>query len=318
MPARSAQTHRADWDDLRFVLAVARSGSVAAAARTLRVNHTTVLRRLAAYEGRLGARLFERDPTGYVPTPAGEVMMQELAALDAAIHDAERRAAGHDQRLVGKVRISTTDTLMASLLPGVLAGIRARHPGIVLDVSTSNSFAVLRRREADIAVRPAAHPGDELRGRKVGPVPFAAYASPSYLAGRPEGSPPADHAWLVPDRSLGETVAARWLRENLPMLEAVAEADSFVSLRDLAAAGMGVTLLPRYLGDPSHGLARVPNLRDLDLGSALWLLTHRDLQRVARIEAVLSALHEALRGFEVHPDGPDPRHASQIPTGGRK
>lgn len=135
MPAASAPAHGADWDDLRFVLAVARAGSLAGAARALRVNHTTVLRRLSAYEARLGVRLFERLPTGYVPTAPGAEMVAGLAHIDAAIHDVERRAAGRDRRLSGTVRLATTDTLMASVLPGALAALRAAHPGIAVEVS---------------------------------------------------------------------------------------------------------------------------------------------------------------------------------------
>ncbi|MER2268818.1 LysR family transcriptional regulator, partial [Methylobacterium oxalidis] len=167
MPTSIAETHRVDWDDLRYVLAVARAGSLAGAARALGVNHTTVLRRLGAYEARIGARLFERLPSGYVPTAAGEAMVKELVEIDAAIHDTERRAAGQDQRITGTVRLSTTDTLMASVLPPALAQVRAEHPSIMLEVSTANRFAVLTRREADIAVRPTASPPETLVGRRI-------------------------------------------------------------------------------------------------------------------------------------------------------
>ncbi|MDR7039613.1 DNA-binding transcriptional LysR family regulator [Methylobacterium sp. BE186] len=286
--------HRGDWDDLRFVLAVARAGSLAGAARTLGVNHTTVLRRLGAYEARIGARLFERLPSGYVPTAAGEAMVGELAGIDAAIHDAERRAAGQDRRITGTVRLSTTDTLMASVLPDALARVRAMHPGILLEVSTANAFAVLTRREADVAVRPTASPPETLVGRRIAGLGHAVYAAPSYLAVRAADGTLSEHAWLGPDASLRETVAARWLRTNLRGVAPVTQADSFVALRDLAVAGLGVALLPCYLGDPSPGLVRLPRTAALDLGSALWVLTHEDLRRVARIDAVVTALTATL------------------------
>ncbi|MER2267666.1 LysR family transcriptional regulator, partial [Methylobacterium oxalidis] len=149
------------------MLAVARSGSLAGAARALGVNHTTVLRRLNAYEARIGVRLFERLPSGYVPTAAGEAMVRDLVAIDAAIHDTERRAAGKDQRITGTVRLSSTDTLMASVLPAALTRVRMKHPSVVLEVSTANAFAVLTRREADIAVRPTASPPETLVGRRI-------------------------------------------------------------------------------------------------------------------------------------------------------
>ncbi len=294
MPVATAQTHKGDWDDLRFVLAVAQAGSLAGAARALGVNHTTVLRRLGAYEARIGARLFERLPSGYVPTAAGETMIDELVAIDAAIHDAERRAAGQDRRISGTVRLSTTDTLMASILPDSLARVREMHPGILLEITTANTFAVLTRREADIVVRPTPTPPESLVGRRIAGLGYAVYAAPSYLAGRALDAPLNDHAWLVPDASLRETVAARWLRANLREVVPVMQADSYVALRDLAAAGLGITLLPCYFGDMSHGLARLPETATLDLGSALWLLTHEDLRRVARINAVVMGLTATL------------------------
>ncbi len=286
--------HNPDWDDLRFVLAVAEAGSLAAAARRLRVNHTTVLRRLGAYEQRLGARLFERLPTGYLPTLTGEAMIAELRRIDAAIHAAERRAAGQDQRLSGSAQLATTDTLMASLLPRALTLLRRAHPGILLEVSTANADAVLTRREADLALRPTASPPETLIGRRLCGLGYAPYAAPSYLADRNADCPLADHDWIGPDESLRETATARWMRANLAGLVPAFRVDSLVSVRDLAAAGHGVALLPCYLGDTSPGIVRLAGHPTMDLGIALWLLTHEDLRRVARIEAVSRALTAAL------------------------
>ncbi|AWB22670.1 MULTISPECIES: LysR family transcriptional regulator [Methylobacterium] len=287
--------HRGDWDDLRYVLAVAQAGSLAAAARALGVNHSTVLRRLGAYETRLGVRLFDRHPWGYVPTAAGEEMVRGLAAVDGVIHDVERRAAGLDRRLTGTVRLSTTDTLVASVLPRALASVRAAHPGITLEVSTANAFAVLTRREADIALRPTPKsPPESLIGRQLAVVPYAVYGAPAYLDGRPPDTALADHAWLRPDASLQDTAAARWLRANLLDCEPVLRADTFVALRDLARAGIGLALLPCYLGEASEGLVRLPGSDVLDLASTLWVLTHEDLRRVARVDAVVTALVEGL------------------------
>ncbi|MER2269085.1 LysR substrate-binding domain-containing protein, partial [Methylobacterium oxalidis] len=150
------------------------------------------------------------------------------------------------------------------------------------------------RREADIAVRPTASPPETLVGRRIAGLGYAVYAAPSYLSGRREDAVLGEHRWLGPDASLNETVAARWMRATLREVEPVVRTDSFVSLRDLAVVGLGVALLPCYLGDTSLGLVRLPQAVTLDLGSALWLLTHADLRRVARIDAVMTALAAAL------------------------
>jgi DNA-binding transcriptional LysR family regulator len=294
-PVPSAIPHRANWEDLRYVLAVAQGGSVAAAARTLSVNHTTVLRRLAACEARLGVRLFDRLPTGYALTPVGAAVIAPLRDVDAAIHDIERRIAGADLRLSGIVRLATTDTLMATVLPYALARVRRRYPGIGLEISTANAFAILTRREADIAVRPTANPPEGLIGRRIASVGFAIYAAPAYLDATDILRPLEAHDWIGPDETLRDVALARWMRGRLPGLEPHVRADSLVSMSDLASAGLGIAVLPCYLGDASPGLRRVPGQDRLDLGTALWLLTHEDLRHVPRIAAVIDALGDALR-----------------------
>lgn len=302
MPGDSASMHSGDWDDLRFVYAVARAGSLAGAARLLKVNHTTVLRRLGAYETRLGVRLFERLPTGYLPTPTGAEMIAQIAGIDAAIHDVERRALGRDRRLSGTVRLATTDTLMASLLPAALGALRREHPDIVLEVSTANAYAVLTRREADIALRPTATPPETLIGRRIASLGYAPYASLGYLAERQDLSLER-HAWLAPDDTLRETVAARWMRATLKDATPAMSADSLVGLRDLAAAGLGVAMLPCYLGDATPALTRLPGLRPIDLGSALWILVHEDLRRVPRIAAVVTSLAASFQAIRAQLEG---------------
>jgi DNA-binding transcriptional LysR family regulator len=144
-----------EWDDLRYVLAVATSGSLAGAARNLGVNHTTVLRRIGAFEQRLGLRLFERLPTGYVLTAGGEELITAARHIDDTVTALERKLAGQDLRLSGVLRITTTDTLMGSILPEILAEFRDSHPGIAIEVAISNLMFNLTRRDADVAIRPA-------------------------------------------------------------------------------------------------------------------------------------------------------------------
>jgi DNA-binding transcriptional LysR family regulator len=281
-----------DWDGLRYVLAVGSAGTLAGAARALGVNHTTVLRRIAAFEDRAGARLFERLPTGYVPTEAGEALMAAAREIDATVTGLERRLAGQDLRLSGTVRVTTTDTLMASLLPGMLAAFHVTHPGITVEVAISNLMLNLTRRDADVAIRPADDPPPTLVGRRIAAVGFGVYASQTYLdrASVPRKRWSA-HTWLVPDDSLAGTVTGRWARETLPDVSIAARADSLLALCELAAAGLGVAALPRYLGDLSAGLVRVgtPDIPP----TALWILTHEDLRRSARVRAVTEFMAQA-------------------------
>jgi DNA-binding transcriptional LysR family regulator len=281
-----------DWDDLRVALAVASGGSLAAGGRLLGVNHTTVLRRIAALEKRLGTRLFERLPSGYVLTPAGEELVEAAGSMDETVNRLELRLAGADLSVSGPVRVTTTDTLMTSLLPGILAALKAAHPGVEVEMTTSNLFMSLTRREADVAIRPADDPPPALFGRRISSVGFAVF-------GRRDGADPlplaqlSSRPWIVPDDSLSATAAARWIASTLPDARIAARADSFVTMAALAEAGMGLAVLPCYLGDLSAGLARLtPPIEAMRTG--LWLLTHENLRRTARIRTFMEFVGNAL------------------------
>jgi DNA-binding transcriptional LysR family regulator len=273
-----------EWDDLRYVLAVAEAGSLAGAARDLGVNHTTVLRRVGAFERRLGLRLFERLPTGYVLTAGGEELIAAARHIDDTVTGLERKLAGQDLRLSGPVRITTTDTLMGSIFPEILAEFCAAHPGIGIEVAVSNLMFNLTKRDADVAIRPANDPPETLVGRRIAKVAFAIYASPRYLAQRRKADDLAAHRWVAPDDSLAATSVARWMHSEVPDSEIALRADSLLALRQAAQAGLGLAALPCYLGDTSPSLVCVHG-PIAAMQTALWILTHADLRRTARIRA---------------------------------
>jgi DNA-binding transcriptional LysR family regulator len=273
-----------DWDDLRYVLAVATAGSLAGAARSLGVNHTTVLRRVSAFEKRLGSRIFDRLPTGYVLTPGGQELIAAAHHIDDTVTDLERKLAGQDLRLSGIVRITTADTLMGSILPEILVEFRAAQPGIEIEVVVSNVMFNLTKRNADVAIRPAKDPPETLIGRRIAKIAFAVYGSPRYLAKHRKTDNLASHQWVGPDDSLADTSVAQWMRAELPGSKITLRADSLLGLRDAAQAGLGLAALPCYLGDTSAGLVRVhPPIGAM--ATALWILTHEDLRHTARIRA---------------------------------
>lgn len=285
--------HSLDWNDLRYVLAVHEQGSLARAARVLGVNHTTVLRRMNAFEQGLGVRLFERLPAGYVLTSAGEALLPAARSIADTLTDLERRLAGQDLRLRGSLRIATTDTLALGILPPHLARFRGEHDGVDLEVTTSNALANLSRRDADVAVRPATGSPDALVGRRVCAVALALYASPAYLARVPAKRPLGEHVWVAPDDSLSATSVGRWLRRTLPDVRVSMRADSYMVLRDAASAGLGVAALPCYVGDRTPALVRVRNPLP-ELATELWILTHEDLRQTVRVRAFVDFLAKAL------------------------
>lgn len=284
---------RIDWEDLRYVLAVGEANSLAAAAKTLGVHHTTVLRRVNAFEKRIGLRLFDRLPTGYALTAGGEELLAAARAMSDTIATLERRVAGQDLRLEGALRLTTTDTLMGSVLPEVLASFRAEHPGIALEVNTQNLVANLTKRDADVAIRPAPDPPENLVGQRASDIAFAVYAARRYADAAGEKDL-REHPWIAPDDSLAGTVVARWMRRRLGGCHVALRADSLMAMRNAALAGIGAAALPCFLGDAESKLVRLQPGVIEEMTSALWVLTHEDLRRTARVSAFMGFAAKAL------------------------
>ena len=142
-----------DWDDVRYFLAVARGGSVRTAAATLHVNHSTVIRRVAQLEASLGARMFEKLPSGYRLTPAGEEVLDLAGEMEASSHLLQTRVLGRDQTVRGRLRVTLAPTLVTHLLMPDLAEFARLHPDIEMDIASTGELANLTNREADVAIR---------------------------------------------------------------------------------------------------------------------------------------------------------------------
>ncbi len=281
-----------DWNDLRTVLAVSRARGASEAAGALGVHPSTVFRRLNALEASLGARLFDRLPEGYAPTPAGEEICALAERMEADVAALDRRLAGRDLRPSGTVRVTTTDTLVGLLTPH-FAAFRRAHPEIALHVVVANRFFDLTRHDADVAIRPTNDPPDNLVGRRLATIATAIYAAADYLAAHPDTDDPGRHDWIVPDESLAHLAAARWLRRTLPRAGNGYRVNTLMAALEAAKAGLGLAALPCYLADGAPSLSCVrPPLAELD--SALWILTHQDLRHVARVRAFLDAMADGL------------------------
>ena len=290
MVEQASAEQQASWDDLRVVLAVSRAGSLSGAARALKLSHPTVFRRVREIEARLGVRLFDRARAGYALTPAGDEMVAVAARLAGEVDALERRLAGRDLRPSGTVRLTTTDTLLFGPLASLLAGFRQAHPKITLEVAALNAMLSLSKREADVAIRPSSTAPESLVGRRLAGIAAAVYRG----ATAPAELGLAEADWVVPDDSLSDLPLARWLADRGYDRRAALRANSLLALRDAARAGIGLALLPCYVGDADPGLVRV-GAPIAELDSALWLLTHPDLRRVARIRAVVDAMAALLQ-----------------------
>jgi len=171
--------HNQNWDDLRFVLAVAEEGSVSAAARRLRVNHATVLRRVAAFEDRIGLQLFERTSSGYVVPPDHRRVIDAAREAAAAINAVDRVAQGVEMRLTGTLCLTSTDTFCQTVLPPICRELTAEGEALCVEMSCTNAHLDLARMEADITVRPTMRLPDGLIGERAGALGLAAYGPAS-------------------------------------------------------------------------------------------------------------------------------------------
>lgn len=284
-----------DWDDLRYIRALGRAGTLAGAAEELGVHHSTVFRRLGRIEKRLGVRLFVRYREGFSLTAAGEEVIATADRLGVEVDELERRLAGRDTRPSGTVRMTTTDTLLDGLLGPLLGRFRRSYPEIRLEISVGNPFLSLSRRDADVALRPTVSPPETLLGRRVAELATAVYGARDYLEQKASPRRLADHDWIAPDDSLAHLPSARWLRRQWPQVEPALRCNSVTGMRAACRGGAGLAALPCFLADPVPGLVRLQGPID-SLKVGLWLLTHRDLRRVARIRALLDYLHGALAG----------------------
>jgi DNA-binding transcriptional LysR family regulator len=296
-----------DWDDVRYFLAVARGGSVRAAAERLGVNHSTVLRRIAQLEKRLGVRMFEKLPSGYRVTAAGEEVLEFAGQMEAASHLLETRVFGRDQSVRGLLRVTLAPPLATHLLMPDFADFARLHPEIEVEITSSSDLANLTNREADVAIRVVYDRKSlplNINGLK-GPEVFGGvYISRDRLAAWRAGAPDLIR-WIVisiygtPDwASEGEIRTT-----GVPFRVTDAEAQ-LVAVRQ----GLGLTTLPCFVGDADPLLARVPGT-DLHMYGTLWLLTQGETRKTKRVRLFtefvcrrLAAYAPLLEGLSVSHD----------------
>ncbi|MEO5733874.1 MAG: LysR family transcriptional regulator [Rubrivivax sp.] len=298
-----------DWSDLRHALAVAEAGSLAAAARQLGVNHTTVLRRLDALEERLGARLFERKRSGYVPTDAGLSVFAQARHMADRVHEIERHVLGLDRELTGLLRVTTAFVIMEHLLPEPLAMFARAFPGIEVEV-VENAFLVdlsqrrpevpslaLAQREADVALRLSAQVSEHLVGRNLGMTQCRVYALRG-AARLPQSVVPLsalvrDAPWVAFGHEQQGRTVDRWLETQLAGAKVRVRVDIFNATAAMLRTGIGVGVLPTFMEKKNPELMPVSDPIP-EMAAPVWLLTHPDLRQTARVRAFMRDVGDAL------------------------
>jgi len=273
-----------EWSDLRYVLTIARAGTLAAAARRLGVNQTTAARRLAAAEAALGARLFERRDGVLYPTKAGEGAIARAAQVEQEVRALEAGIGGADARAAGTVRLTAVPILANRLLIPAVPRLIARHPRLRLELIAEPRNLSLTRCETDIALRLARPESGAALARRIGRLDYAVYG--------PRRRKADDLAWITYEEGLSHLPQARFMAtaagasETVPLLLNDAEA-----IVQAVRAGLGKSLLPCFVGEREPGLTRFGRVV---LSREIWLMVHRDLRAQARIAAVIDWLAELM------------------------
>lgn len=276
-----------DWDDFRYFLAVARHGSISAAAKALAVQYSTMARRIKGLEETLGCRLFDRLEGRHVVTAAGRDVEESAERIEREVLLMDRRVLGRDAQLGGPLRISTADAMAVTFLMPIFKRFVAAYPQLEVTVSASNRYVDLAKRDADVVIRASNAPGPDLHGRKEATLAFAVYGSRSYL----EGLGAAQPSWVMPAGGLPHQDWVRAHRGGAPVALTVDEA----TLTHAAVAqGIGVGLLPCFMGDADFSLRRFMDPAP-DTNIDLWLLLHGDLKSTAKVRAFVNFVREAVR-----------------------
>ena len=287
-PAQERSSHL-DWGHLRFFLELVRTGSHARAASRLGVDRNTVARHVAALEKELGLSLFERGPQGWSQSAAGHELAELAGRVEDDVLALARHADARDPALRGTARLTTVPHLATHLVAPALPVLRQRHPELVLELVADARAFDLSRREADVAVRMGRPRDPGLVARRLSLLAFAFYAAPSTEAGA-RGAVDFRVDPLCSDDI--DQVQERWLDQVAPGRRVVHRCNATTALAVAARHGMGVALLPCYIGDADPGLRRLtgPELASQEI----WLLVHGDLRRTPRIKAVIDWLDDLM------------------------
>ena len=273
-----------NWDDLKVVLALARAGTLAGAARGLGMDATTVGRRIAAIEGVLRARLFDRVSSGYVATEAGHRAIALAEEVERATEAFRNEIEGTDQRIAGEVRLTGLDAIFDHLIIPRLPDLLGRYPGLEITFASNLEFVDLSRREADIALRSREPRHPDSVGRRLGVLAQAAYAAKA----SPNGGPP----FLIGlPRAHDGSDFSRILTESFPTGKIVARASSESHIHELVRAGVGIGVLDCFVGDRDPGLYRV--LPKPVWSQTAWAEIHLAMAKAPRIRAVMDFLRDA-------------------------
>ena len=287
-----------EWDDLRFVLAVARTGSASRAARELGVDQTTVLRKVDLLETKLGTSLFERRKSGQTPTPAGKLVADAAERMEKEVRALENALATKRRIVSGAVRLTTSDGLAARFVTPCMRAFQALYPGVSVELIATDERLDIAAGDADVALRGSSRPeGAGIVAQRMPDILWTMYCSPAYGAERGVPSCPdalRGHEIVGFEGRLTRLPGWRWLADTVPDAVVRFRSSSFVSMVSNLKAGLGVGPLPTIIGDHEPDLVRCfpapAELRD-----ELWLIVREELKSEPHVRAFTDFLASYVR-----------------------
>jgi DNA-binding transcriptional LysR family regulator len=281
-----------DWDDFKHFLAVARGGSLTAAARTLKSSPATVGRRVAALERKLGTKLFDRRQSGYSLTEDGEAIRVKAEDMEDAIISAERETLGRDLRVTGRVRVAASDDIATYVIAPSLAQFRRLYPGIMLEIIARMDLINLSRSEADIALRGVRPTSGDVVVRPAGIWPYGLYGSKVYCEANGVEPGPVDFsrvAIITWTEQYAHLRGGPWFAEHARGAPVALVSDSARVHFAACKAGVGLAILPSRIADRDGDLVCLLRSEEV-LSLELLVVVHRDLVRTARVRTVMEFL----------------------------
>lgn len=279
-----------DWSDLNYFLATVREGSLAAAAKSLSVNHTTVSRRIIALEQQLNAPLFERSPSGLKITPLGEALIPYAENMQHSVNAVGRLVTADRQEMKGNIKVTAMELFARQILSPNLRTFSDAFPHIELELILGDDTLNLSAREADIAFRATDSPSPDVVGKRIGQYAVTMYCTAEvYQSYQQDPSSVSAIEW----RNNLSDQQPDWFEQHLPGLKVRHSASTLMGLHELVKSGCGIAKLPCALGDANPGLIRVPDA-PMFQGPALWVLTHIDLRTSVRIRTFRDFMVDAL------------------------
>jgi DNA-binding transcriptional LysR family regulator len=283
-----------DWNDLRFFLCVARTGSLSRASTDLGVSVSTVSRRIIELEATLGAALFSRSPTGYTLTLEGERVLKGAEMVEAGVFSVERSAYELTGHASGTVRLATSENIATDLVIPALRQFRERYPLIRLEILTSTMTAELESLEADIALRVVRPARGNLKIKRLGRMTYSVYGRRDFLEANPgtEKDPLKGRSFIAWDEAHAHLPAAVWIAQRVLDTDIALVTSSLPTQIAAVRAGIGLAIIPDFLAAGGDLVQVLPPSEVF--ANDIWLVVHSDISASARVRAVSDFLSEVI------------------------